>query len=585
MNEKPKSSSALLALWFVLIGALVGTFVYLYLNTKSAEKPDEDVVVAPPPKKVGDKPAPTRPRGSNTTDPASRPSRKPRSLLIEGIVRGPTGELVQGARVAVYPPSRPGASRTAGSSADPEELKLLNQVVYVDVADYAAPRPLAQWTAGEDGTRSDDRPEAATETKEDGTFSLSVSHGGTFRLTASKEGVGQAALNGVSPSPEKIELVLGPGTSVKGLVLTDVDSVPVEAAKITFDNGQRVFSTLTDSSGHFVADGVTPGQYALTVSAKGRTPLMENNYRIHANDPTPITLRMPRGTLLRVKAILEKEGGVVQMPNKKREVVGDPIPNADVFAMSQDTLAYVRGRTNADGVVEFPGMPAGTWSIGGLAAGLKQFSEVQATIDKNQLTQDETLSFETAVETVIEVRDEDGRPVAGMEFFGVNADGNFDQVRSAKAGVTDQDGRIKVVFDDATRLYFYGFKEGYAFVHAEEDYSADEDEPLKLVAKRKFVRLSGVVKTPEGKPVAGATVEVTISPETTEFLTLNHRTDAQGRFQFDTLPRTEGISVTATTDDGGWTDEDWEVELVEGKSEYSHDFTMTPDEFEVPVKK
>src|SRR5262249_34888343 len=127
-----------------------------------------------------------------------------------------------------------------------------------------------------------------------------------YRLTASKAGVGSAASPSVSPG-DHVELGLGPQTSLTGSVITEVDSVPVPHARVTFDNGTQRFVAMCDDAGKFKVDGIVPGYYGVTAAAKGHTPLMQDKFRVQAGLLSPVTLRLPRGTRLRVKAGLVRD--------------------------------------------------------------------------------------------------------------------------------------------------------------------------------------------------------------------------------------------------------------------------------------
>jgi protocatechuate 3,4-dioxygenase beta subunit len=357
-------------------------------------------------------------------------------------------------------------------------------------------------------------------------------------------------------------------------VFAVVGGAPVGGARVTFDNGTRRLAVVTNAEGRFALENIVPGTYRLSVAAKGMTPLFENRFRIAANDPTPYTLRMPRGTLLRVKAVVENPGADTGRHGNRPE--GEPVPGAKIVVLCEDTYAYVIGTTNQQGIVEFPGLPAGKYTMNGLAPGFVPFAETTAMIDKKDLVQEETVQFETAVDTPIEVVDEEGRPVAGMEFFGANADDRYDALRSMKAGVTDGDGKLKFAFEsDGPRAALYGFKPGYAMVRAcPDDY--ESGDPLRVVAK-KPIRVHGRVATPDGRGIADAVVAISISASeqnpNEDDVELEIRTNAEGQYDFPFLPHSDGITITATAPDGISEDEK-DLEVVAGRTDYTVDITI-----------
>lgn len=568
-----KTSNALLVAWIVLIAGLAGAIAYFTLSAQGPTEPDAPVKPVPAKPKPPEPKAPTRhPPRTQQRQPAP-----PARAEITGVVYVPGGGPAEGARVAIFPPSKPGQPDVP---ADMDEIRKLNQMVYISTEEWDLPRPLATWTGGGESSSGADAAELAScPTAADGRFTLTLpAHVGVgpFRLTATKEGVGTAMVV-EARAGQKLELMLGQAAGVKGTVITEVDSVPVEGARISFDSGAKRYTAISGADGTFFVEGVSPGFYQLSVSAKDRTPLFESRFRVAGGEMAPYTLRMPRGTFLRVKALVETTLEPSAAPRRLDD--GDPVAGAEIVLFSEDTYTYVMGRTNAEGYADFHGLPAGRWVLNGLAPGVVSLGEEPVTIDKNDLTKDETIRFEPAVETTVEVVDDDGRPVAGMDFYTVNSDEKYDSLRSSKAATTDGEGKVKFAFEfDGPRSSLYGFKTGFSLVRAyPDDYQSGD--PIRLVAK-KPVRVHGVVRSTERRPIPDAIVAITIpAPEHQAFddLELEVRTNADGRFDFPYLPRAEGITVSATAPDGISTD-DRDLEVEAGKDDYSLDLEIELDE-------
>jgi len=571
-----KTSNSLLAAWFVLIACLVGAVVFFSMKTCAppAEKPDAAVVPLPPPKggvKPRTQPQPRHP-GDHPGKP-SAPSRPARRPVIEGIVRVPGGAPAGGVHVAVFEPSKAGKPIGPGN---PDDLRQLNSIVYIATEEADTPRPLSQFTGDVDRSQAAETEVASDDTKDDGTFKITLparNGAGPYRLLAKKENVGAATVNEVMADEEKLELMLGPASAVKGVVVTEVDSNPIEGAHVVFDNGARRFVADTDSAGKFTADGVTPGFYQLTVTAKGRVPLTEAKYKVDAVMMSGIQLRLPRGTRLTVKAVVEKDDAAARTKN---DVPGDPVPDAMIWAYSEDMNAYVTAKANHDGVAEFPTpLPSGHWVLNGIAKGFVSMGEVAITIARTELAQEEQVAFEKGVETPIEVVDEDGRPVAGMDFYTLNNDDKYDQVLSMKAGTTDSDGKLRFPFEfSGPRAKLFGFKSGFAALPAAPD-DRESGEVLKLVAK-KPVHVHGVVKSSEGKAVPNAMVLIEVqptNPDDGEDFSLVLRADADGRYDCANIPRVEGVTVGAAGPDG-ISQEDKDLELSAGKNDYEMDLVL-----------
>jgi protocatechuate 3,4-dioxygenase beta subunit len=577
-----RTSTALLIAWFVLIAGLVGVIAFFTLRSQAPAPTDSPVKPIAP---VKGPVKPTAPgataRGPGSTGHRPNPP-APRQLAIEGSVHATGGAPVEGAHVAIFLPGHPGSTgKSPAASADFEERRTVSLLVYISPEEADLPRKLSSWTAPPVDEVAAIANEIASATTDDkGNFKIDIPAGtgsAAFRLTASKDGVGSASNPEVKPG-ERVDLTLGAAAQVKGTVIAEVGSAPVPNANVVFDSGARRFAAVTDAEGHFAIDSLGPGFYQLSVAAEGRTPLFDGHFKIIAQDTTPITLRMPRGTTLRVKATVDKPDTAVTGARGKQPET-DPVPNALVVVYSEDTYAYVMGTTNAEGVVEFPGMPGGKYVMNGKAAGVVSSGECPITIDKNQLVQEETVSFEPAVDTPVTVVDEDGRPVAGVEFYCGNADEKYDAVLSVKIGATDGDGKMKFAFEfDGPRCAIFGFKPGYTVVRAcPDDYQGGD--PIRLVAK-KPVRVKGLVRNADGQAIPDAVVTITVSssqPEALDDVELAIRADKDGRYDFPYLPRTDDINIEASTPDG-MSRQDEDLEVVAGKDEYTLDITIEMDD-------
>lgn len=571
-----KQSNALLVAWLVLIFVLAGAVAYFTINAHTSAPTPPDVPVVKVDPKPTQKPPERKPPVPSTNRKRTGADGTPaRALEIAGIVRDRDGKPVAGAHVALFrQTTKPGQPETPP---DVDELRIVSQIVYVPTESWELPRRLENWTQGTEAQADAPGAElASAESKDDGTFSIALEQrlgAGPFRLTAQKADVGSASVAGVDPKT-RVDVQLGQATSFAGVVITEVDSTPVAGARVKLEGGSRSYAGATGDDGKFAIDDVSPGFYQLSVSAKGRTPLFESGFRVAVNDPNPYTLRLPRGATLRVKCSVEVSDAPANASGTHRN--GDPVANAQVVAFSEATYAYVMGKTNSDGVVEFQGLPSGKYSLNALAQGLVSMGEEPVEIGKNDLTKDGSVLFEPAVETPIEVVDPDGRPVAGMDFYSLNVDEAYDALRSVKVGTTDGEGRIKFAFEfDGPRCAIYGFKQGYSFVRAyPDDYQ--EGAPMRLVAK-KPIRVRGLVKTEDGHAVPDAVVEISVTPDGDEAsfddVRLEVRTDTEGRYDFPFLPRVAGISLTATAPDGVSTDVA-DLELDEAKADYQIDLAL-----------
>ena len=92
------------------------------------------------------------------------------------------------------------------------------------------------------------------------------------------------------------------------------------------------------------------------------------------------------------------------------------------------------------------------------------------------------------------------------------------------------------------------------------------------------------MKTTDGRPIPDTVVAISISPasDAADDMELEIRADKDGLYDFPYLPHAEGISISATAPDG-ISQEDQDLELVEGQSDYKVDLLIEFDEPVTPV--
>ncbi len=571
-----KTSSALLLGWILVIVGLLFAIVFFTLKGRNSAEP-APAVAPPKTPTVQPKPRQVEPRERRVTPPNPRSSATqpaPRKQTIEGVVRGTTGKGEPGVHVAIHPVPKAGAG-AEGPGID--ELRLVNSILgqAIPTEEFDVPRPLSNWQAPS-AVGASDREIASATTKDDGTFVIDVpatTPDRSFRLTATKEGVGSAAMSDVAPGA-RVDLMLGAAARLVGDVVTQVDTRPVDGAHVVLSDGARRFAATTDGAGHFGIEGVLPGFYELTVSAKGMTPLYMEHFQVYARDTRPVKLVMPRGNTVRIRAMLQHPD---DSAGRGRGQADEPVRDAQVVIYHEDMRAYLMGKTNQEGYVEFAGVPAGKYVANGIAAGAVSQDEVRFSVDASQLTTEATLEFEPAVMTEVSVADEDGRPLPDVDFYSANGDEAYDVLRSVEVGKTDRDGKIRFAFEFAgPRVAIFGFKPGYAVVRA-CPAMYDSGDPIRLVMK-KAVSVHGRVATPDGKPIPNAqvTIEINSTPEEApgiEEATLVVRTKSDGTYSFPYLPSVEGITVSAESD-GMLAEEDQDIDIQAGKTDYAADFTI-----------
>ncbi len=173
--------------------------------------------------------------------------------------------------------------------------------------------------------------------KEDATYRINVQHwqaGGTAL---------QATVEGIPAGATGVEIVLGAGASIAGVVLdratgAPVPDVPVIAAVVTpppgegeneesatqqwFGMAQQQSTAMTDAAGAFTLKGLAPGRYEVRARSERHAPATSDPISLGENDErTGLVLELDAGVYL--------AGRVVDAQNR-------PVANARVVAVSVD---------------------------------------------------------------------------------------------------------------------------------------------------------------------------------------------------------------------------------------------------------
>ncbi|MCG3133120.1 MAG: hypothetical protein HMLKMBBP_00213 [Planctomycetes bacterium] len=566
-----KSSNVMMGLAFLVVAAISFTAVYFLLQKDEGGTSAKPIPVQPGAPAKGTSratPKPVRPPRSGTRAPA-----KPRPPAeITGIVVDGEGKPVAGAKVSLLPPPKPVAPPPA---TNPDEVRKVGLVVELSVEDLESPRPLRSWADLPAPDPSRFAAEALTSADADAEGRFKFVHSpmygpGPYRLVARSETLGSASRGGVAMGQKDVELVIASAGVVNGTIRAPNTGNGVKGAKIAFTSGDREWMTTSGEGGAFRIDDMPPGRYEVRAGSAEHPPLLGKRVEVRRGEPVEIAF--PRGTTLRVKAVVDDGESVRRKPEDLPGVAG-----AEIVVLNEDTFAYVIGKTNDSGFAEFAGLPDGHWLINGRAEGLVVLSEESEILRPDALQHDSVLTFEKAVLTPLVVVDTGGTPVAGVEFFAGNPDTQYDVVHSEKLpGATDSEGRYSFAFEFmGRREKIYGFKKGYAVViAAPDDYEEGKEERVTALPGG---GVQGAVRTPDGKPIPGAIVTITtVVPkpqpgarptfDPMEELEVRIVADADGRYRFPYLPAGWTVTVDAESQDGFFSDDAPDVAIEEGKT-------------------
>ncbi|MCY1082506.1 carboxypeptidase-like regulatory domain-containing protein [Archangium lansingense] len=432
----------------------------------------------------------------------AEPSAGETTLHIRGTVKGAQGP-VAGARVL------------ASATVEGESLSELPcpDSPMKSISECASSAPLLELVA----QRSGEAPVLARATSAaDGSFSLEGLKAGRHALwVESPEGT--ALLLDVMAGEEGVELVLGPGVRVSGVVSGD-DEKPVAGALVTaiYKAHSRFFEAVSDDTGHFTLGTLPRGEYSLVVSREGLLPLRSG----FLGYPAEMNLR-PQ--LFRARRM---SGTVVHG--------GEPMAGVQVRTHSYWDFIERKALTDASGRFSFEGLPPqDTYGLTVVHEGLKAALDVDFKApegsDSKLLGERTELLVELtpAIELRGIVRDEAGRPILNAEVTVEQQEGEF--FTYSTSAETDAEGRYVL---DALEPGIYQLA-----VDAEGHLTSERQtlEVLKGTGHADFVLpratlLEGVLVDAEGEPVPGETVNLT-SPDLEEaFSTMSKE---GGRFSFD----------------------------------------------------
>lgn len=552
-----KSSNVLLTLWCLVIFGVVFAAVFFFVRARQQED-----VRPPAPVQIGTKSPLTKgtPTGKppQTQPRSGRPAKAPVIQQIRGRVTDAESKGLVGVAVTLLPPAKAPPPPPAKDLAEVRRVALI-----IDIAreDAALPRPVAAWVEAPavDPSRFEGAPITTAVTAEDGSYFLEVPRTvqGPFRVVARSETLGSASRSGVSVGTMDCDLQIATAGVVTGAVTSEASGGPVASCRLVFSAADREWAAVTDADGAFRIEDMPAGRYSIRAGAPGFVPVLDQEIAVIRSEP--VKIRLPRGTTMRVRAVLPTE------VSGQRPEDGSPVADCEIVALEETSYAYFIGKTNSNGIVEFPGIPAGVWLVNGRGPGVIPVTEERIVVRAADAAADVLLEFEAAVDTPLTVVDEEGQPVAGVEFYAGTPDEEFDTLDSEKLpGATDDRGNYKFPFEFmGRRARVFGFKKGYAILAiAPEDYSAGEG--IRVTA-RKGVKISGVVRTPDGKPIPGAIVSFTVVPPESAadfFSDAVARIVAgpDGRYEFTHIPVGWQTTVEAETLEGQYSDESEDVE-------------------------
>lgn len=346
-----------------------------------------------------------------------------------------------------------------------------------------------------------------------------------------------------------------PGQNLAGLDFTLIKGGVVSGKVTKADSGLPITHTSIGAYGpaHPRSSAMVQG---IEVSADGTYSLRvpPGIQYVYISGPLPMAYHQDRQDIREVKV---EAGQTVQLDfqvsRRKGEAVegvvmgvdGKPAAGITVRALIGDDAmtGFAFAKTDAKGRFEFEVLAPGT-AIDVRDGELGTAKTVYAEKGKGEIT----LQLVRRVKLTLPglVTDEQGKPIAGARISVAEWVGKYGTGRSGPL-ITDKDGRYEINNLDTDNRYSIAAEaDGYGEVQSKLALNEKVRELPTLKLPRADATTGGKVVDLEGKPLAGVTVHLNMGMSAARTAV----TDAEGRFSFKIVSRTQHLIWIAAKDPG-----------------------------------
>jgi len=364
--------------------------------------------------------------------------------------------------------------------------------------------------------------------------------GGAFTLTGFKPGQ-EIHLNARSSGLAlgEVEPIVMEDRDVRGVVVpmigeatiagTVVDSggAPLVEAGIYARPGNdwmRSSHAESEAGGEFILDGLSPGTYNIYATRE--------THGSYGGKPLEVVEVEQGGAVTGIKLVLEP-GGNLKISGQARNRDGDPISGVRIDGWSQGQR--LEGRTSANGKYSIDGVKEGTYQ---LRANHSEYSSMQFHAEAGDRRADFVMERRGGIEgRVLDAIS--GTPLEQFEIMarkgGMNMMENNPHLLRELRTVHDPDGVFELDSVEAGQNIVVARAEGFAMTTLPVEVAPEESTNIEL-RLLPGARIEGVVVDTKGNPVLGARLfEESLPREWARDQAAQALTDSDGQFVMDSV--------------------------------------------------
>lgn len=368
------------------------------------------------------------------------------------------------------------------------------------------------------GTRR--RDDEAIQTASDGTFTMRLKEG-SYDFVFSREGFAPKAVRAhqVGRATDALEVMLDPGVEIAGRVTRAGEGVQGVRVMAMSEGGRSMEETAPDGS--FRLSDLAPG--AMMLMATKDEEFIQQVRPVTA-PATDVLIEIPPGGRIAGRVI---DRSTKQPVTQFQAGISSPRGGGGMVFM---TPPQTRAFTSDDGAFLLENVPAGQTTVVVQAPGYTATRISNITVEEGKTVADLEVAMDRGVKVTGRVTGPGGTALSGVAVRQDAAAGRVMRVPGMSPGtITDANGEYTIEAVEPGEKTFIFSRTGYLTTRKTADLSGSESR--LDVQMSTGVRVSGVVVTDSGAPVADAVVSATSASD----MGTSTRTDQNGTFQMEGL--------------------------------------------------